>query len=288
MIIVPPDFAIDHGDDVLAWRDTLPALATEFCARWELTPDGDLMNGYVAVVLPVRRADGTAAVLKLTWLDKETRQEPLALRAWNGDGVVRLLDSDDERGALLLERLDHTQTLLDTSIEEALEVTGGLLRRLRLPAGPQFRRVSVDGLAEENANLGGIVPDRFVGLADELGRELTATAGNTLVNQDLHYENVLRADREPWLMIDPKPVAGDREFGVVPLLWNRADEVAGERGVLDRMAALCDLGELDAERTRLWTLYRAVDNWLWCTEAGEHELAGLSEVIARALIQQTS
>ncbi|MEU4807078.1 aminoglycoside phosphotransferase family protein [Actinosynnema sp. NPDC023587] len=283
MITVPPDFAVDHGDDVLAWRDTLPALATKFCARWELAPDGDLMNGYVAVVLPVRRADGSGAVLKLTWLDDETRQEPLALRAWDGDGVVRLLDSDDEHGALLLERLDHRRSLRDTCIEEALEVTGGLLRRLRLPAGPEFRRVEVADLAEGNANLGGVVPERFIRLAGELGRELAATAGNTLANQDLHYENVLRADREPWLMIDPKPIAGDREFGVIPLLWNRSAELDGERGVLERLAALCDLGELDAERARLWTLYRAVDNWLWCTEAGETGTAEFCESVARLL-----
>ncbi|MEV0681023.1 aminoglycoside phosphotransferase family protein [Actinosynnema sp. NPDC050436] len=282
MITVPADFAVDHGEDVLAWRATLPALAAEFCDRWQLTPDGDLMNGYVAVVLPVRRADGGSAVLKLTWLDDETRQEPAALRAWDGDGVVRLLDNDDERGALLLERL-HPGSLLDVPIGEALDVTAGLLRRLRRPAGPEFRRVEVGDLVGENAALGGVVPERFVRLAGELGRDLVATAGNTLVNQDLHYANVLRADREPWLMIDPKPISGDREFGVIPLLWNRADELDGERAVLDRLAALCDLGELDAERARRWALYRAVDNWLWCTESGETELAAFCEGVARLL-----
>ncbi|MBB5956165.1 streptomycin 6-kinase [Saccharothrix tamanrassetensis] len=283
MITVPADFAVDLGEEALAWRETLPALATKFCARWGLAPDGDLLNGYVAVVLPVRRADGHPAVLKLTWLDTETRQEPLALKAWDGNGVVRLLENDDEHGALLLERLDHTRSLLDTSMEEALEVTGGLLRRLRLPAGPEFRRVEVEGLAEENAALGEPVPDRFVRLADELGRELAASAGDTLVNEDLHYANVLRGDREPWLMIDPKPLGGDREFGVIPLLWNRARELDGAKGLLDRFAALCDIGELDVERARRWTVYRAVDNWLWCTDAERFEAAAVCEAVARTL-----
>ncbi|WP_433268649.1 aminoglycoside phosphotransferase family protein [Actinosynnema sp. CS-041913] len=283
MITVPPDFAVELGEEALAWRETLPALATKFCARWDLTPDGGLMNGYVAVVLPVRRADGHPAVLKLTWLDTETRQEPLALKAWDGAGVVRLLDNDDEHGALLLERLDHTRSLLDTSMEEALEVTGGLLRRLRLPAGPEFRRVEVDDLAEDNAELGNPVPGYFIEMADELGRDLAATAGNTLVNEDLHYANVLRGTREPWLMIDPKPLSGDREFGVIPLLWNRAAEMDGSRGLRDRFAALCDIGELDAERARRWTVYRAVDNWLWCTDAGQAEMAAVCEGFARTL-----
>ncbi|MBW4719289.1 aminoglycoside phosphotransferase family protein [Saccharothrix obliqua] len=269
MIEVPPGFAENLGEAALAWRATLPALATRFCARWNLTPDGALMHGYVAVVLPVRQADGHPAVLKLTWLDEETRQEPAALRAWDGRGVVRLLDHDDEHGALLLERLDHGWSLLDVPLEEALSVAGGLLRRLRTPAGPEFRRVEVDDLVAE----GGPVPERLTRLATEVGQALAATAGTTLVNEDLHYANVLRGEREPWLMIDPKPVSGDREFSLIPLLWNRAREIDGVRGLRDRISVLCDVGELDAGRAVAWTFYRAVDTWLWGLSSGEEELA---------------
>ncbi|GAA1307199.1 aminoglycoside phosphotransferase family protein [Saccharothrix xinjiangensis] len=279
MITIPDDFATTLGEGALAWRETLPGLAEEFCARWGLTPDGPLLNGFVGVVLPVLRADGEPAALKLTWVDEETRQEPLALKAWDGDGVVRLLDHDDERGALLLERLDHTRDLEREPLAEALAVTGGLLRRLRVPAGPEFRRHEVGDLVAENAGLGGPVPAVFAERAVELGRELAATAGDTLVNEDLHFQNVLRGEREPWLMIDPKPLAGDREFGVIPLLWNRF----GEDDVHERLAALCDLGELDAERARAWTFYRAVDNWLWSAEFHPDDPAACSEHIARAL-----
>lgn len=282
MITVPDDFAVTLGEEALAWRATLPALAAEFCARWGLTPDGGLLNGFVAVVLPVRRADGHPAVLKLTWLDTETRQEPSALRAWGGDGVVDLLDNDDEHGALLLERLDHTRSLLDAPIGEALAVTGGLLRRLRVPAGPEFRRHEVDDLVAENAGLGGPLPEHLARQARDLGRDLAASAGDTLVNEDLHYANVLRGDREPWLMIDPKPLSGDREFGVIPLLWNRFGELDGERGLRARFAALCDIGELDVERARAWTFHRAVDNLLWASGAGDRGMAAALEVIARA------
>jgi streptomycin 6-kinase len=282
VITVPDDFGVILGEEAHEWRATLPALATKSCARWRLTPDGDLLTGNVAVVLPVRRADGHPAVLKLTWLDDETRQEAPALRAWDGRGVVELLDHDPEDGALLLERLDHTRSLDDAPIEEALAVTGGLLRRLRVPAGPEFRRHEFPDLAEENAALDGPLPAELVGHARELGRHLAGTAGDTLVNQDLHYENVLRGDREPWLMIDPKPLAGDREFGVIPLLWNRFGELDGERGLRDRFAALCDIGELDVERARGWTFCRAVDTWLWCLERELDRMAGAVEAIARA------
>ncbi|PSL54373.1 streptomycin 6-kinase [Saccharothrix carnea] len=283
MITVPDDFGRILGDQSREWRANLPALATRFCARWRLTPDGALLTGNVAVVLPVRRADGHPAVLKLTWLDDETRQEPVALKAWAGQGVVDLLEHDDRHGALLLERLDHTRSLDDAPIEEALAVTGGLLRRLRTPAGPEFHRHEFPDLVAENARLGDPLPSALVHQARELGRHLAETAGNTLVNQDLHYENVLRGDREPWLMIDPKPLAGDREFGVIPLLWNRFGELDGDRGLRDRFAALCDIGELDADRARAWTFCRAVDTWLWCLDEELDDMAVPVEVIARTL-----
>ncbi|MFD1150112.1 aminoglycoside phosphotransferase family protein, partial [Saccharothrix hoggarensis] len=130
--------------------------------------------------------------------------------------------------------------------------------------------------------LGGPVPAADVDRAAELGRALAGSAARTLVNEDLHYANVLRGEREPWLMIDPKPLSGDPEFGVIPLLWNRFGELDGERGLRDRFAALCDIGELDAARARAWTFYRAVDTWLWCLDAGEAHLAATSAAIADA------
>ncbi|MCC8245279.1 aminoglycoside phosphotransferase family protein [Saccharothrix luteola] len=283
MITVPEGFGVILGEEALEWRASLPSLATKFCARWRLTPDGPLLHGNIAVVLPVRRADGHPAVLKLTWMDEETRHEPTALKVWAGQGVVALLDHDDRHGALLLERLDHTSSLLDVPIEEALAVTGGLLRRLNGPAGPEFRRHEFADPRTRNADLGDPLPAAVVEQAGELGRDLVEHAGNTLVNQDLHYENVLRGDREPWLMIDPKPLAGDREFGVIPLLWNRFGELDGERGLRDRFAALCDIGELDVERARAWTFCRAVDTWLWCLEEELPEMAVAVEAITHAL-----
>jgi streptomycin 6-kinase len=266
MITVPEGFGKVLGERADEWVDSLPKLATKACSRWRLTPDGPLMNGMCAVVLPVRQADGHKAALKITWVGDETENEPLALRLYAGEGAVRLLDHDEELGALLLERLDHTHSLDHEPIEKAVGVICGLMRRHRdLTAPEEVRRFS-GNLREHPA-----IPRRLIDAARDIGD--SRIMGTTLVNEDLHFQNVLRGDREPWLMIDPKPLAGDREYGVIPLLWNRFDELDGRRGLTDRFLAICDDAELDVAKARDWTLYRAVANWAWSLEEDLEEFA---------------
>src|SRR5690606_40071728 len=120
LLAVPPAFAAsqvaDRGEAGRAWVAALPGLVEASLARWRLSPDGPPLTGRVTLVLPVRRADGTAAALKAQAVDEETAGEPAALRAWNGDGAVRLLDHhlDAATGTdlLLLERLHPTRSRL--------------------------------------------------------------------------------------------------------------------------------------------------------------------------------
>jgi streptomycin 6-kinase len=112
----------------------------------------------------------------------------------------------------------------------------------------------------------GVLPRRFV----EQGRRLAAELASDpevdawLLHTDLHYENVLRGEREPWLAIDPKPTAGDRAFEIAPALWNRADELGTGSSVRwnlrRRLAIVCQHGEIDEARAKAWTIVREVDN----------------------------
>ncbi|MGX1778931.1 aminoglycoside phosphotransferase family protein [Nocardia brasiliensis] len=96
MIVVPEQFAEQlvnyEVPQVATWLRSVPALAGEFAQRWRLTADGPLMHGVVGLALPVTTADGSPAVLKLTLVTAETRDEPTALATWKGAGPVRLLD----------------------------------------------------------------------------------------------------------------------------------------------------------------------------------------------------
>ncbi|WP_069163189.1 aminoglycoside phosphotransferase family protein [Nocardia altamirensis] len=269
MTFVPEPFA-EHvvacaGETGQAWLDGLPDLAADYAQRWQLTFDGPAMHGYVGVVLPATRSDGSPAVLKMSMVDKETRDEPIALEVWAGAGAVRLLDSDAARGVLLLEGLDATRSLQTEPIDDAVRISTGLLRRLSVPAPAGLTRdlrieaeqFSVAG-PELWADLGAPFPRKLLDAALDVCAQLGPTAARLLVNQDLHYENVLAGTREPWLVIDPKPLIGDPEFTTLALVWNRWSESS----VDDRFAAIVDGAGFDPDRARAWTLVRAVQNWL--------------------------
>ena len=244
-------------DDTLRWREELPAAAEKYCQRWNLRPDGDPMTGYVSLVQPVVRSDGTPAALKLGWPHEESEHEWLALSIWDGDGAVRLYDHDAPNGVLLLERL-NTDDLNGVPLDKALTTAGTLRARLVRPAPPEIRTLEANAARwardlSSSTKLPAHIADEAAGLCRELG----PTSARLLVNEDQHFENILAGEREPWLVIDPKPIAGDREYGLAPLLWNRFDP----DDLWRRLDLLVEIEELDPERARAWTFVHAVANW---------------------------
>ncbi|MBO1753444.1 kinase [Actinotalea sp. BY-33] len=286
----------DHGATWQPWLDGLPRLLEEVLGDWSLVPDGVPGHGECALAVPVRTEEGEPAVLKLGWPHEESDHEHLALQHWHGQGAVHLLTADPRRGALLLERASTTD-LGSIDAVEACAVVGGLYRRLHRPALPQLRALS--GVAADWAQRlvalprDAPVPRRLVEQAASLARTFARADGvdETLVHTDLHYANVLASTREPWLAIDPKPLAGDPAFEVAPLLWNRWAEVVatGEVrwAVQQRFWSAVDAGGLDPDRARDWVVVREVVMVLWCLEAADREGRSLTsadrEWITRAV-----
>ncbi|MBA4865867.1 hydroxyurea phosphotransferase [Streptomyces sp. PSKA54] len=277
MIEVPDELVATqtrfNGADGLAFVAALPGRAAEFLERWGLRTDGPVMYGMCALVLPVvRDADGSQAVLKLQYLDEESVGEPVALRVWGGDGAVRLLEYDDVTGTLLLERLDSARML--TTVPDsraAVLVIAELLARLTAVPAPEGMRRLGDIAERMLERVPGAVPQvpdpadrRLLEDCAAAVREVAGEPGDRLLHWDLHYDNVLAADREPWLAIDPKPLAGDPGFELFPALDNRfdADEVRW------RFDAMTEVLGLDRKRARAWTLGRVLQNALWAIEDG--------------------
>ncbi|MET9013468.1 aminoglycoside phosphotransferase family protein [Streptomyces olivaceoviridis] len=255
-----------------AFIAALPDLAADFLRRWRLTLDGPSMNGVSALVLPVVRADGLRAVLKLQLTDEESVGEPVALRVWDGDGAVRLLDHDPATGTMLLERLDESRMLAGLGdTREAVLVIARLLAHLTsFPAPPGLRRLGdiAEAMLERTPWALTRIPDpgirRTVADCAAAVREVVHEPGDRLLHWDLHDENVLAADRADWLAIDPKPLAGDPGFELWPALDNRFD--AAE--VRWRFDAMTDVLGLDRARARAWTLGRLLQNALWDLKDG--------------------
>jgi len=257
-----------------AWRADLPRLVEECGERWSLRLGGPYPGSYVSLTMPADLSDGTAAVLKVQFPHHESEHEAEALRVWNGAGSIRLFDHDPGRHALLLERCIPGTHLRHQDPEGALGVLAGLLPRLLVPAGEPFTPLAeearewADGLRLQWERAGRPFDEQMVDAAVETLRDLANSEPDTvLLHQDLHADNVLRAEREPWLVIDPKPLVGDPAFSAAPVV--RSYELGHSRTAvlhrLDRITA--ELG-LDRERARGWAFGQTL---AWAFE-GDHAL----------------
>ena len=262
----------DPGSARHTWMADLPLIVEELAARWSLDLGRPFQPGGVASwVAPARNPAGDHLVLKVGWRHDEALHEADGLRVWNGNGAVRLLDAlmAGDSSALLLEACEPGTTLsqaLPAAEQDA--VVAGLLRRLWIdpPAGHPFRTLQsmcdwwADEFEAKHAAAGSSGPQLDPQLARagiELFRSLPGTAERSvLLCTDLHPENVLAAQREPWLVIDPKPYLGDPTYDPLQHMLNFPDRlVADATGFTRHMGRLLDL---DIERLRQWLFARCV------------------------------
>jgi streptomycin 6-kinase len=249
------DTRLTHAD----WLARVPDLLAACCEGWELQLGEPYEAGAAGYAVQAERG-GEPVVLKLVYPHRESEHEADALELWDGNGAVRLLERDDSAWAMLIERCEPGTKLAAEGQEAALDVLIELLPRLWVEAGDPIHR-----LADEAAWWAEYLPQQDWGsdralldAALDALRELPGTQGEqVLLHQDLHGDNVLAAQRQPWLVIDPKPLLGEREFAVAPIV--RSFELGHtKRDVLYRFDRLtAELG-LDRERARGWTIAQTV------------------------------
>jgi streptomycin 6-kinase len=273
MFILPERLAAacHQNPERCAWLEQLPYAVRELKDMWSLSLGAPFDHSEVscAWVAPAVRSDGTRAVLKLGMPHMEGARELSGLRFWDGDPTVRLIEADMDRNAMLLESCEPGTALRELPEQEQDVVIAGLLRRLwRRPATPHaFRPLSamIAHWSDETTAAAKKWPDaglvrEGLRLFEELGRPSPA---DVLLATDLHAGNVLRAQREPWLAIDPKPFVGDRVYDATQHLFNcKGRMLAAPAATIERFA---DLLDLDAERIRLWMFARSAaeprDTW---------------------------
>ena len=257
------------------WLNRLPLVLDELVERWGLEWRGEPSSGgSLAYVAPVSRG-GARFVLKVQWPHEESVHEAEALKTWNGDGAVRLIDHDGTRHALLLEECVPGTNLADAGDADPLGILAGLLPRLWKPAGQPFlplsdvaRQWALD-LPQAWERAGRPCERLLVDAALEHLEALPPTQGEeVLVHQDLHGHNVLAAARRPWLVIDPKPLRGEREFSLAPIVrsFEFGHSERATRSRLDRLSS--ELG-LNRDRVIGWTVAQTMA-WSFDSSFREH------------------
>jgi streptomycin 6-kinase len=265
------------------WLNRLPDVLEMLARRWSLELGAPFAGDEVSCswVAPVKLRGERTAVLKLGMPHMEGEHEIEGLRFWAGNPTVQLLEADDYRGAMLLERCEPGTPLRALPETEQDVVIAGLLPRLwRSPSTPhRFRPLAamISYWSSETVAQAAHWPDP--GLVSEglnIFKTLLETASvDVLLATDLHTGNVLRAQREPWLVIDPKPFIGDPAYDATQHLLNCDARLRSEPDKTIRRFA--DLLHLDCERIRLWTFARAA------VQAGSNWRNGRWADLARAI-----
>ncbi|MFG3479059.1 aminoglycoside phosphotransferase family protein [Streptomyces chengbuensis] len=266
------------------WTGRLPKLVEDAAARDGLEVERVMVpGGRSSLVVLVRRPDGTPAALKLVPPFAAPDLERAALAHWNGFGAVRLLGGSE--GALLLERLHPELSVRSLPEAKALLEAAGTVRRLWVepPAGHAFETVAertadqVSALSDRAGTAPQALVDEALAARDEL---LAHSPESLLLHGNFRQSKVLAGDRAPWLAIGPEPLVGERAYDLARLARDRVEDLvaatSGASAARRRVNRLADSLDVDRDRLRGWTLFRAVESGTRAIAAGRHAEGELS------------
>jgi streptomycin 6-kinase len=286
----------EHGEEAEPWLARVDHLIAELCGRWELEtgePRRGDAGGYVVDAIRGRRE---RVVLRIAFPDGWFSQQVTALSAWDGRGVVELIDHDP-RGGQLLERPDPGRPLaLVRDDELAMGAAAEVAKKIWVDDPGGIDPVAAEAAAwaasleDRNEVLGTVVDDDLLAQAREA---LVIRSGEArervLLHGNLRLGSILSSRRQPWLAIDPQPLVGEREFDATALLTDGADRLAadvdvGRERVGHRFDLLSSRLNCDRERLKGWAIGITVDDALWWFEAGDRD-AGIDRVAVARMLQ---
>lgn len=272
------------GDD---WLEKLPEAAHQAVSLRELTVERVQMpGGRSSLVILVRQPDGTPAVLKLAPPRARPESERAALAHWGGTGAVQLLGPAVTEGVLLLERLRPDLSVRSLPEAKALLEAAGTLRRLWVepPADHRFETVAertgrqaeaMRATASADAEVAVLV-DAALAAREEL---LAAPPERRLLHGTFRQSKVLAGERMPWLAVGPDPVVGECAFDLARLVRDRVEDLiaspSGAATTRRRVKRLAESLDVDQERLRGWTLFRAVESGVRARRVGRPQDAEL-------------
>ena len=240
---LPPKFTRNiaglHGAKGERWLADLPDIINEICGKWSLEVDKVFPNLSFNFVASCVGETGEKFVLKIGVPEEDAPvlDEKRALEAFDGCGSVRLIKFDAKLTAMLIEKAVEGRTLNEVCGEnygKAVEIAVDVMRKLpRRPANKsEFINLEswIDGL--NRAVEAGFAPEK-VAKAQKFFAELVEPFGNKiLLHGDIHFDNILSAQREPFLVIDPKGLVGEIGYEIAVFL----NDLAGWTNRICRIA----------------------------------------------------
>jgi streptomycin 6-kinase len=301
------------GEEGKQFLVNLPVSIDEASHRWGLTdvqPSSTLSYNFVAFA---KRGD-EQVVIKMGVPNSEMRSEIATLHLFNGEGACRLIDYDDEKCWMLLERLNPGVMLVTLEDDgEATHIAADVMQKIWRPVETVI--LSEATLAPSRCPFGRVTYDKFIQLSDwfeglkklrvvfnggtgPLNEKLVERVEYsvkdffienhqpTLMHGDFHHFNILSSERG-WLIIDPKGVIGPACYEVGPLLlnpWSDLLNMPNYRQITQRRIDILHerLG-VERERIREWALAHAILSAWWSIEDhGEWRFAAsFAEMIAQ-------
>ncbi|MFI9175320.1 aminoglycoside phosphotransferase family protein [Streptomyces lincolnensis] len=269
----------ESAPDGDGWLERLPEAVEQAVASRELAVERvQVPGGRSSLVMLVRRPDGTPAVLKLAPPRARPESERAALAQWGGLGAVQLLEPAVTEGVLVLERLHPDVSVRSLPEAKALLEAAGTLRRLWVepPGDHVFETVAERTARQAVVMRGASASAEVVGLVDAAlaAREelVAAPPEQRLLHGTFRQSKVLAGERTPWLAVGPDPVVGECAFDLARLVRDRVEDLiaspSGAATTRRRVKRLAESLDVDQERLRGWTLFRAVESGVRALRVG--------------------
>lgn len=268
------------GERGRQWLGDLPKIVDRIAKKWSLAVDAPFPNLSYNYVAPCVCVDGSLAVLKIGLpeaADSIICGEARFLGILNGSGAVKLLRYDENHRALLLKRLlpgENLKRLCAADDERTTRIAVEVLHRIKCepPKGHKFRTLESWIESFQKA-----VPKSFY--ADQMKKAqrffaelLAASKKQQLLHGDFHHQNILSAQREPFLAIDPKGIVGDIGFETSVFLNNPRGWLLQHPNrqaiAARRIEIFAEAFAIEPSDLRKWAYAEAVLSAWWTIEDG--------------------
>lgn len=263
------------GKSGQTWLENLPTLITECEALYSIKVGNTFDHQSFNFTAQAIQADSTEIVIKLCVPTSEVDNEINALDFMRGDGIVQLLDADNQNGILLLERLIPGEML--TSICDDIEATciaADVMQKICKPISGSHSFPTTEKWFDrlnQPIDLPGTFPAALIDKAKNIAMELHQDMSDpVLLHSDLHHFNILSAQRQSWLAIDPKGVVGPAEYECGAFLRNPIPEVAYKpdlKSILSsRINIFAEKLGFDRQVIIRWGYAQAILASVWCID----------------------